>query len=92
MAGRRDWWRSEARAVASVSYTGDIISAFARECYLSLPLPSEEEKSGSAKQREKRTFPGTNRLTPLANGANLTSTFNRAFALKGAEGGVGFGP
>lgn len=38
------------------------------------------------------TFPGVNLRTPEEKGANLTSTFNRALALKGAEGGEGFGP
>ena len=49
---------------------------------------------GSRLEREGggRTLPGTKRLTPLANGANLTSTLRRALALKGALGGVGFGP
>lgn len=39
-----------------------------------------------------RTFPGVNRLIPEENGANLISTFKRAFELNGAEGGVGLGP
>mgnify|MGYP001605849752 CR=1 FL=1 len=38
------------------------------------------------------TLPGANLREPDANGANLTSTLRRAFALKGAEGGVGLGP
>lgn len=48
--------------------------------------------AGHPEEIEERTLPGTKRRTPLAKGANLTSTLRRAFALKGALGGVGFGP
>lgn len=46
----------------------------------------------STSQEPARTLPGTNLRDPEAKGANLTSTCSRAFGLKGALGGVGFGP
>lgn len=63
-----------------------------RDLVLPYPIDVHISPASLLTARISLTFPGANLRVPDENGASLTSTLRRAFALKGAEGGVGLGP